>query len=318
MFNIRFLSFFILIQILINSNLVFSADQNVSMPTIESYTEIESDELNSELNKKLHLVPLTDSINDFGMQLINHLNNQEKNSTKNIAFSPLSISQAFSMIISSAQNETLTELMKAFRYDNQFETGDNVNGAFKILLDDYEKAELEKSKRKITLSLPSIALYSNDFNIKKSFRANLKDNYKTDARKTDFTSKEASKVVNEFVNLNTNGLIPSLVGKLEPNSKLLLANAFYFKGDWVNAFEKNFVKDRTFFNADKSTSSVGMMFKRDKFNFFQDDDVQVVALPYQGNRIEFFHLKKISKIQFYLFLIWIRKCINDRAFTAKK
>ena len=241
-----------------------------------------------EIGNRLRLVPLTDAINDFGVQLIRRLNSESAaGQAKNVAFSPLSIGQIFSMLISSSQNETLTELMNAFGFADQLQTPENVNGAFKLLLDDYDKARLEASGRSLKLSLPSIALYSIDFNIKKSFRRNLKENYKADASKVDFSNADGVNVINSFVNNNTNGLIPKLVEKLDPQTKLALVNAFYFKGDWIKQFERNLVKDRAFHNADQTTAQVKTMFKRDSYDYFEDNDVQVISLPYQGK----FYLK---------------------------
>lgn len=277
---------FIFILISFQQNFVYSTDQNDS--SVNETSNKETEEFNSsDLNKKLHLVPLTDSINNFGAQFINQLNNIDKFSKSNIVFSPLSIVQIFSMIISSAKNDTYEELMNLFGFNEQLQTSENVNNAFRILLDDYEKNKLEKSKRPIKLSLNSIALYSNNFNIKKSFRANLKDNYKADARKIDFSNNDALTAINEFVNSNTNGLIPKLLEKLNPEDKLALVNAFYFKGDWVNQFEKNLVKDRSFFNADKTTTQAKMMFKRSYYDYFEDNDVQSIVLPYLGTKIYF-------------------------------
>lgn len=259
-----------------------ASDQNDTL--VEDVTSGNvTDEFSGELENKLRLVPLTDAINDFGMQLIQNLNNQTNDKkAKNFAFSPLSIGQIFSMIISSAQNETLAELMNVFRFADQLGTPQNVNNAFRILLDDYDKSKLEQSKRSIKLSLPSLALYSTDFNIKKSFRKNLKENYKADASKIDFSNGDAVKVINDFVNNNTNGLITKLVEKLDPDTKLALVNAFYFKGDWVSQFDKNFVKNRAFNNADQTISQASTMFKRDHLYYFEDNDVQVVSLPYLG------------------------------------
>ena len=271
--------FLLLLQICAIFSATPSGDQEDA--TTESPTANQT-QLDPELAGKLRLVPLTDSINDFGMQLMKQLNDESPDQTKNIAFSPLSIGQIFSMLISAAQNETLNEFMTAFGFADRLPKPENVNEAFKLLLNDYDKATLEKSKRPIKLSLPSMALYSTEFNIKKSFRKNLKDNYRADARKIDFSNNEALNVINSFVNENTNGLIPKLLEKLEPETKLALVNAFYFKGSWTSQFEKNFVKDRPFNNADKTTTTAKLMFKRDHYYYFDDSDVQTISLPYLG------------------------------------
>lgn len=244
------------------------------------------EELDPELASKLRLVPLTDSINDFGMQLMKQLNDESPDQTKNIAFSPLSIGQIFSMLVSAAQNATQKELMTAFGFEERLPSPDAVNSAFKLLLADYDKAKLEQSKRPVKLSLPSMALYSTEFNIKKSFRKNLKDNYHTDARKIDFSNGEALNVINSFVSENTNGLIPKLLEKLDPETKLALVNAFYFKGAWTKQFDQNLVKERPFNNADKTTTNAKLMFKRDHYLYFDDSDVQAISVPYLGEFAE--------------------------------
>jgi len=257
------------------------ATNNQNETTIEESTIYPNDLFAGDLGNKLRLLPLTNSINDFAFELTRQLNNASSN--ENVAFSPVSISQIFSMILSSAQNETRNELMNAFRYTEQLQTPDNVNNAFKLLLEDYEQSKLEEIKRPLKLSLPSIALYSTDFNIKKSFRKNLRDNYQTDASKIDFKSSEAVNVINKFVNESTNGLIPKIIEKLSPDTKLALVNAFYYKGDWTKKFDSKLVQDRTFHNADQTTSQVKMMFRRDYYDYYEDDDIQVISMSYDGN-----------------------------------
>ena len=275
-------SFAIVFLLAMQIGAIFSLAAQEDATTESPNNQTQPEELDPELASKLRLVPLTDSINDFGMQLMKQLNGESPDQTKNIAFSPLSIGQIFSMLVSAAQNETLNELMNAFGFDERLSNPDAVNEAFKLLLNDYEKAKLEQSKRPIKLSLPSMALYSTEFNIKKSFRKNLKDNYRADARKIDFSNGEALNVINSFVNENTNGLIPKLLEKLDAETKLALVNAFYFKGGWTKQFDQNLVKDRPFNNADKTTTNAKLMFKRDHYYYFDDNDVQAISLPYLG------------------------------------
>ncbi|KAG1666459.1 putative serpin-like protein [Nymphon striatum] len=89
--------------------------------------------------------------------------------------------------------------------------------------------------------------------------------------------------LNKWVESKTNDLITDLLPPGSVNSLTVLAiiNAVYFKGDWLDPFEKELTRETTFTSAYK-TSKVQMMARQGKMAYGNDDNIgaSYVDLPY--------------------------------------
>ncbi|KAF8773442.1 Serpin B8 like protein [Argiope bruennichi] len=131
-------------------------------------------------------------------------------SSKNVFFSPLSISTAFGMLFYGTRGKTAEELRKSGDSSDEYV----LNSANAILAD--KNLELiEEYKHKV------------------------EELYRAAVRSVDF-SREAPKIVteiNEWVNEKTNGKIEKLFNELSADTLLVLLNAVYFKGAWETQFD---------------------------------------------------------------------------------
>jgi len=120
--------------------------------------------------------------------------------------------------------------------------------------------------------------------------------------------------INGWVEQQTNDRIKELlpIGELDQNSRLVLTNAIYFKGDWASPFNQKLTKDRDFilaggakqqtaimhapylvarygaFNADGSyfaTPRIIGGYKAPKNFYPESDGFAVAELPYKGNEL---------------------------------
>ena len=88
-----------------------------------------------------------------------------------------------------------------------------------------------------------------DLQIKKEFVEKIEKFYVSTIQNVDFTHPdEAIEIINQFVNNQTNGIIPTLFeqGTLDALSKLVLVNAIYFKGQWKFPFDVEKTKPMNF------------------------------------------------------------------------
>ena len=89
------------------------------------------------------------------------------------------------------------------------------------------------------------------------------------------------KQINEWVNKNTNWLIPSLIQEPIPNVDIVLVNTTYLKSAWTNSFEKYATKQWDFKTIGWNTVKKDFMHKSDKYLYYEDKDSQILTIQLQ-------------------------------------
>ena len=78
------------------------------------------------------------------------------------------------------------------------------------------------------------ALFVQDgFQVKRPFLHTLAAQYGAGVRTVDFGSPAAKEAIDAWVRQQTANRIKQLFAQLDPTTLLVIANAVYFKGDWV-------------------------------------------------------------------------------------
>jgi serpin B len=109
--------------------------------------------------------------------------------------------------------------------------------------------------------------------------------------KLDFSNaQEAADQINAWIEEQTNEKIKDMLqsSDIHPLTKMILCNAIYFKGDWKYQFDQDQTIEEQFYNTPDSSISVPMMSLNDEkitFNYTEDDDVQILELPYKGENL---------------------------------
>ena len=110
----------------------------------------------------------------------------------------------------------------------------------------------------------------------------LSNTYQASLKRCDLSSAETMNEINDWVNEKTHGLIPSILDEpMDPSIRMTLLNAVYFKAAWVNAFE-NELTDKQIFHGKEGDISVDMMHQQDHFEYAENDEYQMIRLPYHG------------------------------------
>ncbi len=119
----------------------------------------------------------------------------------------------------------------------------------------------------------------------------LAQHYGAGLRLTDFVkdAESARQKINRWVSEKTQDKIKDLIpkGGVNEDTRLVLANAIYFKADWLFPFEKDGTADRTFHLLDGTQIDVPTMsFDRAKtLAYLAGEGFQAVELPYQGEQV---------------------------------
>ena len=95
--------------------------------------------------------------------------------------------------------------------------------------------------------------------------------------------------INEWVYQETHEKIEDLIpkGGITPDTRLVLANAIYFKADWVRQFSANKTQQIPFNSLDGRQASTPMMQMAQpaSLGYMAGDGFQAVELPYVGDRV---------------------------------
>jgi serpin B len=82
------------------------------------------------------------------------------------------------------------------------------------------------------------------------------------------------------VSRNTNGKIPAIINRIDPQKVLFLINAIYFKGQWQKKFDKALTQPEPFYLPGGAQKQVPLMSQSGEYSYYRGDAFQAVALPY--------------------------------------
>nr|XP_003408638.1 serpin A12 [Loxodonta africana] len=228
---------------------------------------------------------------DFGFQLFKKL--AAKSPGRNIFFSPLSISTAFSMLSLGAQGSTLDEIKQAFNF---FELPDkDRHEGFHYLIQ-----RLNQGDQDIKLNLSNVLFIEERLQIQRKFLANVKNLYNADPVPTDFRNLEAAqKQINDYVSRKTHGNVNNLIKNIDPGTVMLLVNSIFFLGRWQHEFDPKVTKEEDFMLDGNKPLKVPMMFRGGMSKVGHDDQhsCTVLEMPYKGNITAIFILPDKDKLE---------------------
>ena len=204
----------------------------------------------------------------------------------NTFFSPFSISTALTMTSAGAKNKTLDEMKTVLHLP------ENPHATFGNLLGFVQKGGSGEGKH--ALSTANAIWGMQGYPWRKEFIELLKNDYKSEISEADFNDPETTRTrINDWVAKETKDKIKELIpaGGLTVQNRLVLANAVYFKGEWVEKFNKDRTQDAPFTHTDGTKANVPMMSRGGNSDYAEfplsdkpDDIVQMLEQPYVGNK----------------------------------
>jgi serpin B len=196
---------------------------------------------------------------------------------ENIFFSPLSISTAFAMTFAGASGETAAEMKEILGLrDGAHESfGELQRGLATVSGDSF-------------LFLPANSIWPDSgYKLLPSFENVMKNAYGAEVTQLDYKSRaeESRKTVNDWVEAHTSGKIKDILPPQSVNAdtRLILANAIYFRSAWLEPFRESATYDADFFGAGGKTK-VRMMRSVRTAAYYEGEGYQAIALPYAGEK----------------------------------
>ena len=244
-----------------------STDLGETKSTVNMLSEIQPIQLTQEQQ-----VFVNDN-NGFTLKFLKAVN-EANQSSKSFIYSPLSITYVLGMVNDAAIGQTEQELEQTLGFH---EGGiQAVNEYCKKLIDGLPKVD-----NQVTLNIANAIFLNKDYTLKPQFLEDMNTYYNAKAEVLDFTSPSTLDHINGWCNEKTNGMIPSILDKVDADLMSYLLNAIYFKADWASKFDPKNTKTETFTTEDGNTP-VPLMHQNVLIQYLNNSLFSAVKIPY-GN-----------------------------------
>ncbi|MGA2489693.1 MAG: serpin family protein [Anaerolineales bacterium] len=232
------------------------------------------------------LVQLAQGNNAFAIALYQKMQGGDGN----MFFSPCSISLALAMAYAGARGDTEKQIVEALHFTLP---QDRLHPAMNSLdqeITSYAQANNNKGLG-FRLNIANALWGQDGFPFLPAYLDLLAQDYGAGMHLVDFVhATDASrKVINDWVEHQTQGKITDLFPQdsLDDTTRLVLANAIYFKAAWENPFDQASTKNETFYLQNGSPTSVPMMHSKGETTYLyaQGSNYQAVGLPYADSAV---------------------------------
>ena len=273
-----------------------SHDDLIEIPTLED------EEYPVDQGKQNYVDTIVQADNRIGSMLMEKLTAKNEN----VFISSYSIATALTLLSHCSESGGHIEQLKEFLDLNNMSESEILAAQEELaaLLGTNKENQEDESEASSDSSEEVVSVESDDYSVPKSIleTANamyvdekmkmsssfddladiLSNTYQASLKRCDLSSEETMNEINDWVNEKTHGLIPSILDEpMDPGIRMTLLNAVYFKAAWVNAFEKE-LTDKQIFHGKEGDTSVDMMHQQDHFEYAENDEYQMICLPYHG------------------------------------
>jgi serine protease inhibitor len=215
--------------------------------------------------------------NAFAIELYGQLHNR----SGNLFFSPESISTALAMTYAGARADTAAEMAKTLHFT--LPPG-QLHPAMGTLLRDRNAAHDGYQLKEAD------ALWVQEgYALLPEFLKLNKDNYEAGLNQVDFkgATETSRQTINLWAEQRTENKIRELLtpGILSHDTRLVLTNAIYFKGDWDKQFKKEDTNEEDFHLSAAQAIKTPLMHMTKGFNYFEGGSFQALEIPYKNKEL---------------------------------
>lgn len=192
------------------------------------------------------------------------------------------MSSALALLSQGAEGSTFEQLSQGLHLGN-----DKSITASQFL---EHREALEHNLGESKLSIANRIYVQHGQQLSKSFEDVAVSKFKSGIESLNFTDSEKSAgSINHFVEEQTNGKIKDLIkaDQLDANTRSVLVNAIYFKGDWEQPFNSELTEKSNFYNSETETVSVDFMYMDSDFNvaYINYLDATALEMKYASSNI---------------------------------
>lgn len=199
---------------------------------------------------------------------------KETPADRNVLLSPDSILSALAMAETGAAKETLKEMRAVLG-------GSQMPGYLQGL-----HQRLSGSKSFTYRPANAIWYKKGALTLKKSFLTKVRENYGAKGKGAPFDQTTVEEI-NAWVKKSTEGMIPSIVQRLEPEARVMLVNAIYLKAAWMDPYVR---QQKRKFTRESGASSKVTMLESTEQAYVEIAGAKGFVKEYQGGQLAFMAL----------------------------
>ncbi|KAL3276847.1 hypothetical protein HHI36_012210 [Cryptolaemus montrouzieri] len=196
----------------------------------------------------------------------------------NFVFSAYSLETILGLLTVGAKGDTADEIRKLLQLRSPDET---LKSEFKLMQTELNGLE------DVTMASANKIYLGENFKIESDFLKTATEDFDAGVQNIDFKNKkEAVNVINSWVENKTHNKIQNLLSedKLDEATRMVLVNAFYFKGEWRHPFKIVDTEKKNFHVAKNETVKVDTMKVTATMyvHHSHEHKVTFLRLPYRG------------------------------------
>ena len=217
-----------------------------------------------------------DASNDFSFRLMQSLANE---SDDNFTVSPLSLTVSLSMS-ANAQTELQASTLEFLGFGSDGAALELTNRYCHDML-----TQLPSADRSTRCRFGN-SVWTDDMTLlTPNFASTLRNDYLAEVFEKNPSGEKMRVEINKWISRNTKGLIHDFL-KAPLSCDMALLNTAYFHGTWAKKFDPERSRDEIFHNADGSVKRTWFMKQNTFPNYYEDENMQMVGLPYGNGNFE--------------------------------
>ncbi|MGZ3756208.1 MAG: serpin family protein [Mucilaginibacter sp.] len=195
----------------------------------------------------------------------------------NLLLSPFSVSIAMAMTNNGSKGDTYNAINTAMNFTGF--TSAQLNPYYNNLITNLPQLDPHTS-----LQIANSIWYGQSISVVPQFLQTNTNYYNALVQSLDFNNPASVNTINNWVNSQTKGKIPTIVNQIPSNVVMYLINAIYFKSTWANRFDATQTNKQTFYLADNTQVQTDFMNGKISYNAYSDTTASVFELPYSNNK----------------------------------
>ncbi|QSQ13080.1 serpin family protein [Myxococcus landrumensis] len=220
---------------------------------------------------------------DFGVAVYRQVTQPGENAF----FSPLSITQAFGMLYAGARGNTATQMAQALQFTLPAEKLHPALNWLSLSLEAQDNRDFGNKGKGPTFRTTNALFAQKGYPFQPAFLDVLAEHHGTGMYSLDIAADPdaARRAINGWVAHETADRIPDLIpaGEVRRDTRLVLANAMYFKGSWRHPFRPESTQPADFHDLTGTAKRVPTMSTVWSYPFAEGNGYRALALPYVGD-----------------------------------